>query len=350
MLLLATALSRLPSSWCPVRPILTRGCIRGEAGQTAVKPPRLAGVATVDGVLDEPMWRAGRGADRLLAVHAGRWRGGERLDRGAGLVLGHGAAHRGSGLRAAAGTVRSTLAERDRIGSDDQVQLYLSTFNDGRQASYFAVNPLGVQADGALNESGGVSCGNGVRRLDAAVAPICRRTLSGQSKGPAHPDGYVVEMRIPFKSIRIQREQTQTWGINVLRVVQRSGQEQTLDAGQARVVVVPGAVGSARRADRSRQAGHVLDIVPTLTSRVTGAPPSGSGRFEYGGGTPGDRRRPPLRRHPQPDAARHGTSRLLAGRERRHAVRLRPAAGRALSPSGGRSSSTASSSSMRRPD
>ncbi|MEW6322859.1 MAG: DUF5916 domain-containing protein [Acidobacteriota bacterium] len=47
--------------------------------------------------------------------------------------------------------MRATLADRDRIQSDDHVIIFLSTFNDGRQAFVFGVNPLGVQMDGTVN-------------------------------------------------------------------------------------------------------------------------------------------------------------------------------------------------------
>src|SRR6476620_4636365 len=43
------------------------------------------------------------------------------------------------------GAVHATLADRDRIDADDNVQLLLGTFNDKRQAYVFAVNPFGVQ-------------------------------------------------------------------------------------------------------------------------------------------------------------------------------------------------------------
>ena len=63
------------------------------------------------------------------------------------------------GIRAceAHGAVHATLADRDRIGADDYVQILLGTFDDGRQATVFAVNPFGVQSDGALVETGSTS-------------------------------------------------------------------------------------------------------------------------------------------------------------------------------------------------
>jgi len=48
--------------------------------------------------------------------------------------------------------VRATLADRDNIGADDNIQILLDTFNDRRRALLFEVNPLGVQQDGVRSE------------------------------------------------------------------------------------------------------------------------------------------------------------------------------------------------------
>src|SRR2546429_4799085 len=50
-----------------------------------------------------------------------------------------------------------TLANRDQIFGDDNVQILLGTFHDGKQALMFAVNPLGVQGDGTLIEGANVT-------------------------------------------------------------------------------------------------------------------------------------------------------------------------------------------------
>ena len=70
--------------------------------------------------------------------------------------------------QAAPGSVRATLANRDRIDSEDSVSILLSTFNDGRQALMFSVNPLGVQADGTIVE-GGRSRGEAFRAYQRRV-------------------------------------------------------------------------------------------------------------------------------------------------------------------------------------
>ena len=79
------------------------------------------------------------------------------------------------GIRAfeAHGAVHATLADRDKISADDNVQLLLGTFHDQRQAYVFAVNPLGVQMDGTLVESGQ----RRERRLDADARRAAPRRI-----------------------------------------------------------------------------------------------------------------------------------------------------------------------------
>ena len=47
------------------------------------------------------------------------------------------------------------------------------------------------------------------------------------SKGRLTPEGYEVEVRIPFKSLRYQAADQQDWGLSVIRRVQSSGHEDT---------------------------------------------------------------------------------------------------------------------------
>src|SRR4029079_4030168 len=48
--------------------------------------------------------------------------------------------------------VTYTLAVRDRLTSDDQIEIHLDTFNERNRALVFIVNPLGIQADGTKSE------------------------------------------------------------------------------------------------------------------------------------------------------------------------------------------------------
>ena len=178
------------------------------------------------------------------------------------------------GIRAfeAHGAVHATLADRDRIASDDHVQILLSTFNDGRQASVFAVNPFGVQSDGALVETGSTS-GNGfnnavVKRETADLSP----DFVFESKGPANrvrvrgggPDS-VQEPPLPAQarsrtgastsSARYSTPDTRTPGLPPSGPAPRSWRSSA---------------GWSDSSDLRR--GVVLDVTPSVTARTHGNP------------------------------------------------------------------------------
>ncbi len=285
MLLLAALLTLPPPQPLPrATAALGPAIYSGRAGQTAVAPPRLAGDVVIDGSLDEPQWQQ---AVVLTDFSEFTPVDGRRAADSTVIRIWYSATALYIGVRAfdTTGAVHATLATRDQIGNDDNVQIFLSTFNDGRQADVFAVNPLGVQADGALNENGTVQCNGSNCAVQTRQKPDLSQDFVWDSKGRVLPDGYVVEIRIPFKSIRFQSGKTQTWGINVLRSVQRSGEEQTWTAakrGASSFLAQSGTLVGLTGLD----AGHVLDIVPTLTSRAIGVPASGRAAWNYDVGSP----------------------------------------------------------------
>src|SRR5262249_9294816 len=126
------------------------------------------------------------------------------------------------------GAPTASLADRDKIFSDDNVQILIGTFHDGKQAVMFAVNPMGIQGDGALNE--GRNTGQG-GFMGSALGGREQADLSPDyvfsSRGRVTPWGYEVEIRIPFKSLRYQPGREQSWNLNIVRQVQHSGFEDS---------------------------------------------------------------------------------------------------------------------------
>src|SRR5258705_12396196 len=123
--------------------------------------------------------------------------------------------------------VRATLADRDNIDADDNVQILLDTFNDRRRALLFAVNPYGAQQDGVRSEglAGAAAGANGGFRFDGVID--LNPDYVYQSRGRLTPWGYEIEVRIPFKSLRYQSGATQDWGLQVVRTTQHTGYEDT---------------------------------------------------------------------------------------------------------------------------
>ncbi|HSL22040.1 MAG TPA: DUF5916 domain-containing protein [Vicinamibacterales bacterium] len=254
----------------------------GREGSLDVSMPRLEASVEVDGTLDEPAWAqaaALTGFSQYAPVD------GRPSAQETSVLAWYSPTAIHFGIRAAAppGSVRATLADRDRLDTEDQIQIYLGTFNDGRQAFMFAVNPLGVQADGALTEgTRGVSRGfDGLEtgREEVDLSP----DFVFQSRGRLTEAGYEVEIRIPFKSLRYQSADPQDWSIHVIRLVQSNGHEDSWAPARRAAASFLAQAGRLRGLTDLRR-GLVLDLNPAVTSRIDGE--RQGGRWDYAGGRP----------------------------------------------------------------
>jgi hypothetical protein len=106
--------------------------------------------------------------------------------------------------------IRATVAKRDNVFSEDNVRLWLDTYNDRRRAYVIGFNPLGIQADGIYTEG---------RGADFSVDIVM------ESKGVIEDWGWSVEAKIPFKSLRYKTGPGTLWGFNVARNIDRFNDE-----------------------------------------------------------------------------------------------------------------------------
>ncbi len=250
----------------------------GRAAQVNVAAPRLELDATLDGQLDEPAWAQAAeltGFSQFLPTD-----GTAAADSTTILVwYSPTALHVGVRAREAHGEPQATLADRDRIGSDDWIELLIGTFNDGRTASMFGVNPLGVQADGALVETGqnSLTFGSaGATRDRADLSP----DFTWHSRGRLVPGGYEIEIEIPFKSLRFQPGASQSWSFQVVRHVQHSGVEDVWAPALRAKASFIGQSGHLVGLENLRR-GLVVDVNPELTAGYAGARAS-DGSYHYG--------------------------------------------------------------------
>jgi hypothetical protein len=109
--------------------------------------------------------------------------------------------------------IRAYYRDRDRAFQDDFIGIVLDTFNDERRAFEFFINPLGVQMDLIVDD---VS-----KREDESWNALW------DSAGQITATGYVGEMRIPLKQLRLPSGlPTQTWGVGLLRIYPREARHQ----------------------------------------------------------------------------------------------------------------------------
>jgi hypothetical protein len=241
----------------------------GRSKQLDVRLPRLEAVARIDGVLDEPAWAQ---AVRLTGFSQYRPVDSRPAEDSTEVLVWYAPDAIYFGVRAHeahGGVVRATLADRDHISADDHVQILLDTYDDHRRAWLFAVNPLGAQQDGVWSDgvdasAGGPSVGF---RFDATID--LNADFVYQSRGRVTPGGYEVEIRIPFKSLRYQAADPQTWGLQIIRVTQHSGYEDTWTPAlraSASFLIQSGSLAGLTQLQR----GLVMDVTPELTTTVDG--------------------------------------------------------------------------------
>lgn len=256
----------------------------GIAGQLSFEAPRIAAGAadiTLDGILNEGPWERAtllNGFSQFQPVD------GLPAEDSTQVLVWYSSTAMYFGIRAfeSHGSPRATRASRDKIFSDDKVEILIDTFNDRRRAMSFGVNPFGVQSDGNLVEGLQTRATAGRTRTLAVGRDTADLSADFvfQSKGRVTDYGFEVEIRIPFKSLPYQPLATQTWGINVIRQVQHSGRENTWTPAKkasnsflAQGGRLAGLTGLSR--------GLVLDAVPEITSKVTGSRANAASAWNY---------------------------------------------------------------------
>lgn len=257
----------------------TQPTYRGRENELKVAIPRLDEAIVVDGVLDEGAWSR---AALLTDFSQYSPTDGRPAEQRTEVLVFYSpsAIHFGVRAFAPAGSVRASLAQRDKLTAEDTVTFLLSTFNDGRQAVSLTVNPLGVQADGTLVEGLSQAPGQGgfSGLATGREPPDLSPDFVFQSKGRLTRYGYEIEVRVPFKSLRYQKADAQTWGLHVLRTSQSTGYEDSWVPARRDAISFVAQEG-ALEGLRDLHRGLVLDLNPEFTARTDGTPQGG--RWNY---------------------------------------------------------------------
>jgi hypothetical protein len=151
--------------------------------------------------------------------------------------------------------VRATVAKRDAVFDEDNVRVFLDTFNDQRRAYILGWNPLGIQQDGITTEGSGD---------DYSVDIVM------ESKGMITSDGWTLEVAIPFKSLHYEAGKGKLWGIHVIRNIDRFNDEidswmpisRDISSNLVQEGHVTGLEGISTE--------HTLEVIPSVTVSETG--------------------------------------------------------------------------------
>ncbi|MEZ5424832.1 MAG: DUF5916 domain-containing protein [Pyrinomonadaceae bacterium] len=151
--------------------------------------------------------------------------------------------------------IRATVAKRDAVSGEDYVGVFLDTFNDQRRAYILQFNPLGIQADG-IKTAGQMSS-------DFSIDIVM------ESKGMILPDGWSVEVKIPFKSLRYKAGEGEFWGVDFWRRIDRLNREIDGWMPMRRGVSELQQLGRITGLDEIRTE-RTLEIVPSVTLSESG--------------------------------------------------------------------------------
>src|SRR5438105_4682773 len=257
------------------------GIYSGRERQLEVRIPRFDAEVVIDGDLSDSAWAR---AALLTGFSQYAPNDGVSAVDSTQVLVWYSASAIYFGIRAYElhGQPTATLADRDQIFGDDNVQILLGTFHDGKKALMFAVNPLGVQGDGALVEGTNVSTsgfisGAIIGREQADLSP----DYVFQSRGRVTPWGYEVEVRIPFKSLRYQATQPQDWSLNIVRQVKHSGFEDSWFPARRASATFIGQSGNLIGLSGMHR-GLVVDINPEATGKATGTPTAAGYNYDMG--------------------------------------------------------------------
>jgi hypothetical protein len=179
------------------------------SAETPYHVPHFDGSIRVDGVLDDPAWERALALELAYETHPGENITPPLVETD--LLLMTSSTHLYAAFRCFdpdPAEICANITDRDRMYDDDRVSLILDTYNDQRRSYMFFCNPYGIQGD-ALDSRG---LGAGEATWDTIW----------DSEGRITDDGWIVEMAIPFSSLRFQRtDGEQTWGVGAGRKYSR---------------------------------------------------------------------------------------------------------------------------------
>ncbi|QQS41085.1 MAG: hypothetical protein IPM63_17245 [Acidobacteriota bacterium] len=151
--------------------------------------------------------------------------------------------------------IRATVAKRDNVFGEDNVRIWLDTYDDQRRAYVLGFNPLGIQQDGIFTEGQGA---------DFSVDIVM------ESKGVIQDWGWSVEVKIPFKSLRYTAGEGKHWGFNAARNIDRMNDEfdswMPDDRNVSGFLIKHGRITGLNEIKAER----TLEIVPSITLSQTG--------------------------------------------------------------------------------
>ncbi len=216
---------------------------------------RAVGPIKLDGVLDDEGWRGAAKADNF-AEHSPGDQTQPAVDTEVLVTFDDRNLYVAWICYDDPGEVRASFCERDRIFSDDNVILMIDTYGEATLAYEIASNPLGIPGDLLFSSAHGE---------DISFSMIF------ETRGKITEFGWVVEMKIPFRSLRFPNREDQVWRIDFWRNRPREVRYQYSWAAYDRDVDCWPCQWGTMHGITGISSGKGLELLPSVVGHQTGA-------------------------------------------------------------------------------
>src|SRR5215831_14077813 len=188
-------------------------CAVAQISPKKLPAQRLTTPLKIDGNIDEPAWKLAIPARDFVEWRPSFGKMEDSTSRTLVYILYDNASIYIGGYcyEKSADSISKELVGRDVVGVNDFVGIIFDTYYDKINGVGFYVTPYGEQYDAKYYPSM-----NGEDPTFNAV---------WQSAAKVHSDGWSFEMKIPYSALRFSNRDNQTWGLNITRRRNKTGQQ-----------------------------------------------------------------------------------------------------------------------------
>ena len=204
---------RIKSTWAILLGLLFSSLLFSQQPEEReIRAARTVESIAVDGKIDEPAWKKAEVIDNLIQREPQE---GEPITEPTEIRILYDDKYLYIGVICTDGhpdrIVASEMRRDAPLEDNDYFEIYLDTYHDHRNATYFMTNPLGAQRDALISEEGS--------RINWDWDGLW------YSKTQRDEQGWTIEIAIPFYTLRFEAAEKQTWGVNFGRHIARKREE-----------------------------------------------------------------------------------------------------------------------------
>lgn len=204
---------RLKNYFC--LPLLL-GCFSVFAQDKTIQAVKTSQAPKIDGNLEDPAWSASTPLTGFIQNYPAYGMPASQKTE-VRVLYDNSAIYVGAYMYDDPAQIRRQVTARDgeQQTDVDYFSIFFDTYNDNQNGFQFLVTTANVQTDARLNANYSGEFGNyGDKTWDAVW----------ESRVSIKSDGWIVEMRIPYISLRFAKKDVQDWGIQALRLIRRTNE------------------------------------------------------------------------------------------------------------------------------